>query len=94
MTGWSKEMQDALRADAEKLSQLTGEDHSVEFFDFDDGYDDEDEPDREHDCGLMDDGQCMLAGTEWCDFECHNRDSELFAGSAAWCRKHGKGGTP
>lgn len=22
------------------------------------------------DCGLMPDGQCMLAGTEWCDWEC------------------------
>lgn len=33
---WSKEMQDALQADAEKLSAETGEDHSVEFFDFDD----------------------------------------------------------
>ena len=51
---------------------------------FEDGYDEEDEMDREHDCGLMENGQCMLAGTEWCDFECHNRDSEMFAGSSAW----------
>lgn len=33
MTGFSKEMQDALRADAEKLSAMTGEEHTVEFFD-------------------------------------------------------------
>lgn len=59
--------------------------------DFYDEYDDEDELDREHDCGLMDDGQCMLSGTEWCDFECPFRDSELFAGSAAWLKKLGGG---
>lgn len=35
-----------------------------EFDEFDD-----DELD-DHDCGLMPDGQCMLAGTEWCDWEC------------------------
>ncbi|MER9697611.1 hypothetical protein [Mesorhizobium sp. M0146] len=33
MTGFSKEMQDALRQDAEKLTAMTGED-TVEFFDF------------------------------------------------------------
>jgi len=32
MPGFSKEMQDALRADAEKLSAMTGEEHTVEFF--------------------------------------------------------------
>lgn len=53
-----------------------------------DAYDDDDEF-REHDCGLMDDGQCMLAGTEWCDFECPYRDSDLFAGSDAWRKKNG-----
>lgn len=58
--------------------------------------DDEDdyEPDpleeAEQDCGLGDDGQCALAGSEHCDFECPFRDSEDFAGSAAWCRKHGE----
>lgn len=53
-------------------------------------------PDDEHDiagdddseldvmCGLARDGQCSQAGTEHCDFECPNRNSELFAGSAAW----------
>lgn len=54
-------------------------------------YDEDDEMDREHDCGLMDDGQCALAGTEWCDFECPYRDSEDFAGSEAWHRKMGLG---
>ena len=38
-------------------------------------------------CGLDNDGQCGLAGTEWCDFECPMRDSEFFAGSAAWRAK-------
>ncbi|TPN04478.1 3'-5' exonuclease [Mesorhizobium sp. B2-1-2] len=37
-TGFSREMQDALHADAEKLSGLTGEEHRVEFFDL--GFDD------------------------------------------------------
>ncbi|MEL7754173.1 hypothetical protein VO57_015200 [Citromicrobium bathyomarinum] len=22
------------------------------------------------DCGLMPDGQCSMAGTEWCDWDC------------------------
>jgi len=56
-------------------------------YEFDD-YDEFDELDREHDCGLGDDGQCALAGTEWCDFECANRDSDMFAGSAAGLAKH------
>lgn len=34
----------------------------------DDGFDPADE------CGRTSDGQCMLAGTEWCDWECpHSR---------------------
>jgi hypothetical protein len=38
-------------------------------------------------CQLMPDGQCLLAGSERCDFECPMRDSEHFAGSAAWNAK-------
>lgn len=57
-----------------------------DFEDFDDCEDD----DPADDCMLMADGQCMAAGSEWCDFECPYRDSELFAGSAAWCAKHEK----
>lgn len=38
----------------------------------------------EMECGLARNGQCSQAGTEHCDFECPNRNSELFAGSAAW----------
>ncbi len=45
----------------------------------DDGSYEEDDPTDE--CGLMDDGQCMLAGTEWCDFECPFRDSPHYAGN-------------
>ena len=47
-------------------------------------YEPEDDGDE---CGLGDDGQCALAGTEHCDFCCPYRDSDLFAGSAAWNRK-------
>lgn len=58
--------------------------------DFDDGDDDELEDD--FDCHLdMRTGQCGAAGSEWCDFECPHRDSEFFAGSAAWNKKHAKG---
>ena len=56
-------------------------------------YDTDDPPDWDEDCDfdchLRPDGQCGWAGSEMCDFECPNRNSEFFAGSAAWCRKHG-----
>lgn len=55
----------------------------------DDPRDWDDEDGDDFDCHLRPDGQCGAAGSEMCDFECPNRDSELFAGSAAWCRKHG-----
>lgn len=54
-----------------------------------DEIDDEDGVWREDECGLGSDGQCSMAGSEHCDFCCPNRDSELFAGSKAWCRAHG-----
>lgn len=55
----------------------------------------DDDGDEEYDwldqeCHLGADGQCGLAGTEHCDFECPYRDSELFAGSEAWRKKHEK----
>jgi hypothetical protein len=63
----------------------------------DDDYDwrqDEDEPDpmemAELECGLGSDGQCGMAGSEHCDFICPFRNSEDFAGSAAWIAKHKK----
>lgn len=31
---------------------------------------DDDEIDLDGECCLMPDGQCMLAGTEFCDWEC------------------------
>lgn len=54
-------------------------------------YDEDIEDDEvdDFDCGLGSDGQCCKAGSEECDFECPNRNSELFAGSAAWMRAHG-----
>lgn len=55
---------------------------------YDDDPRDDGEEDGGFDCGLMPDGQCTKAGSEECDFECPNRNSEFFAGSAAWCRKH------
>lgn len=59
-------------------------------------YDDEiDEGGSEFDdlldeCALGPDGQCGHAGSEHCDFVCPMRDSEHFAGSAAWRKKHGQ----
>lgn len=56
---------------------------------FDDDNEYEDDGDSwEDECGLGDDGQCSMAGTEHCDFSCPNRDSEDFCGSAAWIKKH------
>lgn len=57
-------------------------------------YEDDDEAEDEdfwleQECGLMHDGQCAMAGAEHCDFTCPWRDSEDFAGSAAWIKKHG-----
>jgi hypothetical protein len=46
----------------------------------------------EMECGLMHDGQCSMAGSEHCDFTCPRRDSEDFAGSAAWIKKHKRNG--
>ena len=46
--------------------------------------------DDDFDCHLMPDGQCMKAGSEECDWECPWRNSEFFAGSAAWNKKHSK----
>jgi len=37
---------------------------------FDDDYDDDPEDDGFEDCGMTDEGLCMYAGSEWCDFEC------------------------
>lgn len=57
-------------------------------YDIDD-YDDDFEDDDDSDCMLMEDGQCLKAGSEECDFCCPNRMSEFFAGSPAWRKKHG-----
>jgi hypothetical protein len=55
----------------------------------DDSVDDEDDEWKDE-CWLLDDGQCLMAGSEHCDFCCPKRDSEFFAGSRAWCKKHGE----
>lgn len=62
-----------------------------DYDDFDDDIRDHDEEDGDDDmdCMLRPDGQCGAAGSEYCDFMCPNRESELFVGSKAWKRKHG-----
>lgn len=59
-----------------------------------DDYAPDDDDSMDDECGLTDGGQCMLAGTEHCDFECPWRDSERFAGSRAWIEKHSRMGKP
>lgn len=57
----------------------------------DDNNEFEDEPQDEdpwEGCGLGDDGQCSMAGSEHCDFSCPMRDSEFFAGGKEWKAKH------
>lgn len=65
---------------------------TTEVPDDDNEYDDDGDDDwLDLECGLMHDGQCSMAGTEHCDFECPNRHSEDFCGSVAWNKKHGNG---
>lgn len=45
-----------------------------DFYDEDEPYDPE-EDDLGDECGRTGDGTCMLAGTEFCDFDCPYRDS-------------------
>lgn len=66
-------------------------DHIEDCIDDDDHEFEDDEDD--FDCGLARDGQCSKAGSEECDWSCPNRESELFAGSAAWQRKHSRNPT-
>jgi hypothetical protein len=55
---------------------------------YDDFDDDPEEDDIMDECGLGRDGQCSMAGSEHCDFTCPMRNSEFYAGSKAWNRKH------
>lgn len=42
----------------------------VDETEWDDDPRDDDEEDGDGECGLGPDGQCSLAGTEWCDWDC------------------------
>ena len=56
-------------------------------------YDDIDDDELDEllqECMLGPDGQCGLAGSEHCDWECPMRESEHFAGSKAWMKAHGE----
>lgn len=50
----------------------------------------DDEEDDLDECALRPDGQCGMAGSEWCDWECPMRNSEFFAGSDAWRKNHSR----
>lgn len=49
----------------------------------------EDEP--EFDCGLGLDGQCSMAGSEDCDWDCPHSHGPLYAGSEGWDKRHNEG---
>jgi hypothetical protein len=59
-----------------------------EYYDDDPRDWDEEDGDDDFDCHLGPDGQCGAAGSEMCDWECPMRNSDLFVGSRAWCKKH------
>ncbi|MEO9231538.1 MAG: hypothetical protein ABI216_21670 [Devosia sp.] len=47
--------------------------------DYDDDFEDDDYDDFE-DCGMGPDGQCSMAGSEWCDWDCpRSRASDRIA---------------
>ena len=69
-------------------TQAALDDETLEYDDEIDGVDGWD--DLMDECALGPDGQCGHAGSEHCDFRCPMRDSDLFAGSAAWRKKHGQ----
>lgn len=50
-----------------------------DYLEHDDGFDDE----AEEECGLMPDGQCALAGTEHCDWECGRLNEQRIAAMKA-----------
>lgn len=54
---------------------------------YDDDLPDDEELEDMIDCGLAPDGQCQLAGTEHCEWDCPHSSSELFVGSDAWYKK-------
>ena len=56
-------------------------------YNYDDDFLDEDEDDF-FDCGLGFDGQCALAGSEDCDWECPHSHGPRYCGSNAWHLAH------
>lgn len=50
--------------------------------------------DLDGDCGLLPNGQCMMAGSEDCDWECPHSHGPFFAGSAGWHKRHDTGPLP
>lgn len=60
------------------------DDHRFAYMDEDYGDDD----DLDFICGLGPDGQCALAGSEDCDWDCPNSHGPGYAGSEAWAKLH------
>jgi len=57
----------------------------------DDDWDNGEDDAFDEDCGLnFDDGQCALAGTEYCDWHCSWRNSDQFAGNPGFKPKRAK----
>jgi len=61
--------------------------------DFEDNYEDDSEEELEDqfDCALGADGQCAMAGSEDCDWECPMSHGRYYAGSNAWHKAHNAG---
>ena len=53
-----------------------------------DDFEDDDFDDGMDECGLCPDGQCTMAGSEYCDFECADRNGPYFAGNPMFAERH------
>jgi len=66
-----------------------------EGFEYDDegrfDYMDYDDDDTDGECALMPNGQCLMVGTEDCDWECPHSRGPYYAGSEAWAKRHDAG---
>ena len=66
-----------------------------EGFEYDDegrfDYMDYDDDDPDDECALMPNGQCPMAGSEDCDWDCPYSHGPFYAGSEAWHKRHNAG---
>jgi hypothetical protein len=58
---------------------------------YDDDTDELEDDEAWLDCGLMQNGQCLKAGSEECDWECPYSRGAHYAGSDLWNKRHDAG---